>query len=103
MSEVPYRPIDRVRDIAATAGRHVTYAYEDMAFVEHNHFLLRMEERGDALTLFWNVESDPAERPGMEATLTAKAADLGITLTPGGFFRLEEADEANLNVVFLDR
>lgn len=75
MSVVPYRPLGHIRDIVTELGLEVTYCYDDLVYVEHNAFLLRMGEQGDQLYLYFNTESDARER----ASITLKLQSAGQT------------------------
>lgn len=38
---VPYRPLGLVKEALEQIGIEVSYAYEDLVFIQHNHFLLQ--------------------------------------------------------------
>ncbi len=59
---IPYRPLGLLKTVVESLGFEVTHCYEDLVFIEHNAFLLRMEERGELVSLFFNVVSDLEKR-----------------------------------------
>lgn len=38
---LPYRPLGMVKAMLETIGIEITYSYEDLIFIQHNHFLLQ--------------------------------------------------------------
>lgn len=59
---IPYRPLGILKTLVESLGFEVTHCYEDLIFIEHNAFLLRMEEKGDQVSLFFNIASDVEKR-----------------------------------------
>ena len=70
---VPFRPLGILKMLLETLGFEVTHCYEDLVFIEHNAFLMRMEAKGEAVSLFFNTESDRDKRDEIEALLKTRA------------------------------
>ncbi len=59
---VPFRPLGILKNLVENLGFDVTHCYEDLVFVQHNAFLLRMEEKGEQVSLVFNIESEIDKR-----------------------------------------
>ena len=45
---LPYRPLGLVKQLLEEIGIEVTYAYEDLVFVQHNPILLQFGKVGES-------------------------------------------------------
>ena len=59
---VPHRPLGHIREVINAMGLEITHAFDDLVFIEHNAFLLQMEEIGENVSLYFNTESDESAR-----------------------------------------
>jgi hypothetical protein len=101
MSVVPYRPLGHIRDIVAELGLEVTYCYEDLVYIEHNAFLLRMGEQGDEVHLYFNTESDAGEREAIALNLQSAGLNRQINVTRSGTYTMTPLpDSANIQIAF---
>lgn len=98
---IPFRPMGIIKMVLEGLGYQVTYCYEDLIFIEHNAFLLRMEDRGEAVSIFFNAESEPDKRPGIaEAIATAgHTAHLAFT-RQGTYAMIPTTDESSFSIEF---
>jgi hypothetical protein len=99
----PYRPLGLIKNMLDELGLELTHYYEDLIFVQHSALLLRMEERGEDVSLFFNTESDPAKREEIIVALTAAGGEQNIAITRRGTFSLtpNEADQS-LDITFYE-
>lgn len=97
-----YRPLGVVKQLLEEIGLEITYAYEDLIFIQHNPFLLQFGEAGEMLFFSANVETSSEEAEQLFATIQAKAGGEGITLMRRGRYRLIETEGENLSLEFLD-
>lgn len=84
---VPCRPFGILKSLLESLGYQVAHCYEDLIFIEHNAFLLRMEEKGEEVSLFFNHESEPDKRPGITEAFM-HAGKNHLTITRRGTYRL---------------
>jgi hypothetical protein len=68
---IPFRPLGILKTVLESLDFQVTHCYEDLVFIEHNAFLLRMEEKGEEVSLFFNSESETDKRAGIAAALAS--------------------------------
>jgi hypothetical protein len=93
--KIAYRPLGIISNCLAELGLEVTHCYEDLIFVQHNAFLLRMEKKGEDVSLFFNVDSDPAKREEIAASLRTQGSTHGLVVKEQGTYQLTEDEENN--------
>ena len=98
---VPYRPLGILKSVVESLGFQVTHCYDDLIFIEHNAFLLRMEGRGEEVSLFFNTESDADKRDGIAELFNTegKAHDLIITC-PGTYQMTPNEADGTISIEF---
>ena len=99
---LPYRPLGLVKQFLEEIGIEVTYAFEDLIFIQHNAILLQFGKVGEILFCYTNEDADAVEATQLFAAIQAKAGDHGITLVQRGRYRLSEAEGENLSLEFLE-
>ncbi len=75
-------------------GFQVTHCYEDLVFIEHNAFLLRMEEQGEEVSLFFNSESDVDKRVEIAELFKTEGQAHQLVISSPGTYQMtpNEAD-----------
>jgi hypothetical protein len=99
---LPYRPLGVVKQVLEEIGLEMTYAYEDLIFIQHNPVLLQFGKVGEILFFYANVETADMEAGQLCTLIQAKAGGQGITLLHRGRYRLSEADGERLSLEFLE-
>lgn len=99
---LPYRPLGLVKQLLQEIGIELTYAYEDLVFIQHNPALLQFGKVGEILFFHTNVETGEEEAAQLFAAIQAKAGSQGITLVQLGRYRLSETAGENLSLEFLE-
>jgi hypothetical protein len=99
--KIPYRPIGILKTLLNSLGFEVSYYYEDLIFVGHNAFLLRMEEKGEEVSLLFNTESDIDKRAEIAQLFATEAKKYGLVISSPGTYQMtaNEAD-GTINLVF---
>ncbi|GAB6905018.1 hypothetical protein JCM12296A_08520 [Desulfosarcina cetonica] len=101
--KIPYRPLAIVREIVNAIGLEVTYAYEDLVYVEHNAFLLQMGASGEIVDLYFNTESIVEERDKIAAQLGQEGQARQLKITRKGLFSMrQKSDGENIEIKFFD-
>ncbi len=82
----------------------VTYVYEDLVFISHNAFLLRMGEKEPQVHLYFNEESQPDDRDIITKQLTELASPRGLQIIDSGSYVMKsrQADE-QLDIHFAEK
>ena len=55
------KPLGKITALLADLGLEVTYAYDDLVFVQHSAFLLQFTDKRNLLKLYTNSACDPKE------------------------------------------
>lgn len=82
------RQLGLVREALTTAGMDISYAYEDLIFLEHNGFLLQFTGQEHELLVHTNSDADEDVLSGAIALLQIRAAELGLTFSMGTRYHL---------------
>jgi hypothetical protein len=100
---VPYRPLGILKTCLESLGFEITHCYEDLVFVEHNAFLLRMEANGPEVSLFFNTESDLDKRDEIELLIKDEGKLHKLVISRSGTYQMT-ADEADgtISIAFTD-
>jgi len=102
-SPIPYRPLGIIKAFLESLGHQVTHCYEDLVFIEHNAFLLRMEEKGEDVGLFFNSESEPDKRAEITAALISNGKHFQLNIQRRTTYRLRaNAEDESLTLEFLE-
>jgi hypothetical protein len=100
---IPIRPLGLAKDLIEAVGLDLTYVYDDLIFIEHNAFLLQMEDKGEDLGIWFNTESTPADRPQIANQLQVAAQALSLNVHPRGTFSItRQDDDETFQILFND-
>jgi len=97
---IPYRPLGIITEAVEAMGLEVTYAYDDLVFVEHNAFLLRMGEKGEQVYLYFNEDSNSDSRGEMTRQLASQASPKGLQIMNSGTYVMKPRDDEQLDIHF---
>lgn len=100
--EQALRPLGTVIQLLEELGHEVTYAYEDLVFVNHSDFLLQFGETTSVLHLFFNCDCTKKDAAIIEASLIPAADRKGLSVTTKGRYSLSEQPDENLQIRFFD-
>ncbi len=101
-SELQFRPLGVVKDLLESLGAEISYAYDDLVFVKHNHFLLQFGQTSEEVFFFKNVEIEREESTNQYNSLSSTAAQMGLQVPYAGEYSLTENDDGTLSIKFLD-
>jgi len=100
-NRVPYRPLGILKMVVEHLGFQVTHCYEDLVFIEHNAFLLRMEEQAEEVSLFFNSESDVDKRDEIaELFKTEGKAHQLVISSPGTYQMIPNEADGTIQLEF---
>lgn len=95
------KPLGIVKTIVESAGMGISYAYDDLVFLDHNAFLLQFTDNDQEILIHANSEAEGGEIKDPVAKLKNAAAAQGMTFTDGGLYTLTQLDDENLRIEFL--
>lgn len=96
---VPYRPLGILKTLMESLGFEVSHCYEDLVFLAHNAFLLRMEDKGEEVSLLFNIDSDPDKRHEITELIASEGKKHHLVISSPGTYRIsanETDDTINL-------
>lgn len=100
---VPYRPLGLIASALENAGFQQTFIYEDLVFVKYNAFLLRMEENGASVSLFFNVDSEMDKREHIAHRIKQSGSSCNLDVIQRGTYRLTPDDEKeSIDIAFFE-
>jgi len=99
---VPQKPLTRIQYVIEKIGLKITYAYDDLVFVEHNAFLIKMGERGEDVYVYVNVDADEKEYPAIIEKLIDEGKKEELTITSKGRFKMADAGNEQIEIEFIE-
>lgn len=102
MNTIPHRPLGLIKAILENIGFTISHCYEDLVFIEQNAFLLRMEKKGENVSLFFNKESTLDARQEIHSLAQAAGKAEGLNLSRIGTYTLTANHNDTLDIHFSD-
>lgn len=94
------KPLGIVKEIVEAAGMGVSYAYDDLVFMEHNAFLLQFTDGDEELLIHVNKEADEMELKEDIARLKKVALSHSIVFRDGTIYTMSQADDETIRIEF---
>lgn len=94
------RPLGKITARLADMGLEVTYAYDDLVFVQHSAFMIQFTDDSTKLKLFINTECDPAVANDVAANIVLAFDKDGIDVTPAGRYFITPNEDETLNIEY---
>lgn len=98
--DIPYRPLGLVKKVMESIGAEVSYAFEDLVFITHNHFLLQFGKVGAELFFYRNDEISSDESRVQYTLLTESFEKEGIILHDNGSYTMTPKDDGTISLAF---
>jgi hypothetical protein len=98
---IPYRPLGLIANALEEVGLSVSYAYEDLIFVESTVVLVKMCETPEDVLLYTNETCPEEDIKDLDSRLTISARKQGLNLSYAEKFKLNQKEEKKLDVTFL--
>lgn len=95
------RPLGTVTEIIESAGMEVSYAYEDLVFLEHSGFLLEFTNRKNEVLIHINEEVVENDLPALLLLMQKKAEERAMVFNIGRYYRLHQQGDGNIHIEFL--
>ena len=97
---IPYRPLGLITVAVEKMDLEVTHAYEDLVFISHNAFLLRMDETPEVVHMYFNEESEPELRPEMTKQFGNFAQTQGLCVLTSGTYKMTQRPDEQIDIHF---
>ncbi len=90
---VPLKPLGIIKEMLGNIGLEVTYAYDDLVFVEHNAFLLRMGKSGEDIRLYFNTNSSKDKRNDITNLLLECGRQYRFQIDRKGTYSIQQTED----------
>ena len=94
------KPLGKITALLADLGLEVTYAYDDLVFVQECAFLLQFTDQPTALKMFINTECDPDEANTVAANMISEFGKGGFTAQSSGQYTITANDDQTIDLKF---
>lgn len=94
------KPLGVVKEIVESIGMNISYAHEDLVFMEHNAFLLQFTAKNDEILVHQNEEANLEIIAGDIDRLKASARSKAINIEQGSVYKLSQEDDENIRITF---
>ncbi|MDF7823729.1 hypothetical protein P4B35_06860 [Pontiellaceae bacterium B12227] len=101
MNTAIIKPLGKITAILADLGLEVTYAYDDLVFVQECAFLLQFVDETSNLKIFTNTECNPIEANLAEKQIIEAHAKAGFSIVPSGQYTLTGNDDETIDIQFV--
>ena len=91
-----------VKNIVEEAGMGISYAYEDLAFLEHNSFLLQFTGKNLEVLVHVNTEADLAAVGHDIGRLQEIGLGHTMNSVKGDEYTLSQADDGSVTIEFIE-
>lgn len=100
---VPYRPLGLLKNLTERLGFTISHCHEELVFIEHNAFLLRMEDVGEKVSLFFNDESDIDKRAGIAEAIQQEGKKEMLEITQAGTYQMTANEsDGTIDIKFVE-
>ena len=100
MSEVIARPLGLVTALLADCGLEVTYAYDDLVFVQHSAFLLQFTDEPKSLKMYINTECEQAVAEEVGQKIIDAHAEKAFSVMSAGKFTVSQNEDETIDLTF---
>ena len=102
---IAFRPLAEVKMMLEETGNDISYAYDDLIFVEHTAFLIQFDdEKPENLKLYFNTDILKEEAKAIEEKLVPVAGKRKFHLINSGFFSLKQKEDSEeLDILFFPK
>jgi hypothetical protein len=95
-------PLGIVKEILEEIGIEISYAYDDLIFVNHNAFLLKFSGNNGNILLHVNSEADEEVIKNSITTMNNACALRKMKMQIGKYYTLKQTDKENVRLEFKD-
>ncbi|QEQ56802.1 hypothetical protein [Chlorobium phaeovibrioides] len=99
---IPFRPLGPLMQLLEELGHEVTYAYDDLVFINNNDFLIQFASSGPELHLFFNHDCNKNTASGIEESIIPAAESKGLSIIRKGKYKLVGEQDETMQLHFFD-
>ena len=95
------RKLGLVKEIVEAAGMGISYAYEDLVFLDHNALLLQFTEKSEQVLVRINREADRRIVSKTVSLLKLEAQEKEMAFIDSGEYALSQDEGENITIEFI--
>ncbi|MDP8305584.1 MAG: hypothetical protein RAO75_03595 [Candidatus Chlorobium antarcticum] len=99
---IPFRPLGPLMQLLEELGHEVTYAYDDLVFINNNDFLIQFAASGPQLHLFFNHDCSRKTTEGIEESIIPAGDSKGLSIIRKGKYKLVGEQDETMQLHFFD-
>ena len=96
------KPLGTVKEIVEAAGMGISYAYDNLVFIDHNALLLEFTQNENEVLVHINEDAVRSELDAVIIRLQEEATAREMTFSTGSLFRISQDDEENIRLEFIN-
>lgn len=100
--DLHFRPLGTLKNVLEGLGEEVSYAYDDLIFIQHNNYLLQFGETAELILFFRNGESNRAETEQQFSDLVNAGEQKGLEIVFAGEYSLVDNDDETISIEFVE-
>lgn len=94
------RPLGKITALLADLGLEVTYAYDDLVFVQESAFLIQFTPEPDKLKLFLHTECEPTVANEVTKKITRSFETAGFDVISAGRYFITPNKDDTVSIEF---
>lgn len=94
------KPLGKLKELVESVGMGISYAYDDLVFLNHNGFLMQFGKDSPAITVHTNSEANAKEAADGISLLKKAAATKDLDMVEGGLYTLSQAADESISIEF---
>jgi len=95
------KPLGKIKELVEAAGMQISYAYDDLVFLDHNAFLLQFDDDGRTVFIHTNREAESGEiSRGVANLKKAASAANDVVMVEGVFYTLTQVEDNSISIEF---
>ncbi len=94
------KPLGKVKELVESVGMGISYAYDDLVFLDHNAFLLQFGEDNQTIIVHTNSEAAAKEAEEGIARLQKGGSITDLAIVVGGFYTMSQSEDETISMEF---
>jgi hypothetical protein len=95
-----FYPLGIIREAIMDQGLNLTYAYEDLVFIEHNAYLIQFTQNDSLVKIHFNMNCPDPDSDDIYKRLKRSCKNRDITLEKGSRFVMNQKENEELEILF---
>ena len=96
------KPLGKLKELIETVGMGISYAYDDLVFLDHNAFLLQFGDGSQTIIVHINSEASVKEASEGIARLRKATVSSDLDIVEGGFYTLSQGEDETISIKFFE-